>query len=694
MSKELGCKWNFCEDNVGYNFGAGVSPQKNFKKASLTASIVRESLQNSVDAAVHFPVRVVYTKKELSKNDYPFLFGVEKCSDGNYLADHFEGMKESFNKNDEQNVKEYEQKLEYVLSLKQKRIFDEKVPYLCISDYNTSGMDYSQERNEGTFASFVRSAGKNDKKSKGSAGSCGVGKGAYLQLSQYNTLLVSSRSNTQTLFEGYMLSVSHYVNNQAYHPYAFYDCNDRKPVCDENLIPEDFIRDQIGTDINIIGIDDRDWERQVDDMIIAVLKNFWLAIHTERLVVEIEGTVIDKSSLNDLLLKYFDGKKDGAQERTYNPLPYYRIVSSEPSDKIIHIKDTLPLLGEVELYLNKSKTGNGRILYMRESRMLIFSKVEQLYNQINGVFVCTGAKGNEILKEAENEAHNEWKAKAGDKTAKEAIEIISNFIKKCLEEELGSVTNGTVDIKSLVNKLPISTEPVFDEDYEEELDVNEEGDTITETLETTEASNIKPHKEKRETVGKVHVRKKKPVVQQREGDEYVEPIDGGDGSEISSTFEDRDHLEPGQTIDSTPNPPTPPPPAPLDPEPVPSPGPVPVDNTPVQTSTATEVNDGEKKKAISINSFESWAFARKMGEEYEYDVRIRCGKEHENANIVVTIGGEASDDFIDIKESSIGSPYGHVIKDVHLNKGITNFTFKFKENEKVSVKISAYEYKD
>lgn len=284
MSKDLGCKWHFCEDPDGFSFGAGVAPQKNFKKASVAASIIRESLQNSIDAAESYPVRVVYSKKDLSIDDYPSLFGIEECFDGSFLSDHFNGIIKSFSENDEENIQEYEKKAEYIKSLKNKAFSGVTIPYLRISDYNTSGMDYREEENKGTFASFVRSAGRNDKNSKGSAGSCGVGKGAYLQMSQFNTLLVSSRSKNQTLFEGYMLSVSHYVDGKGYHPYAFYDSNNRKPVSEVKRIPEDFLREDIGTDINIIGIDDSNWEKQVFDMVRAVLKNFWLAIYENTLV--------------------------------------------------------------------------------------------------------------------------------------------------------------------------------------------------------------------------------------------------------------------------------------------------------------------------------------------------------------------------------------------------------------------------
>lgn len=677
MSKDLGCKWHFCEDPDGFSFGAGVAPQKNFKKATVAASIVRESLQNSIDAAESYPVRVVYSKKGLSINEYPSLFGIDECFDGSSLSDHFNGIVKSFNENDEENIQEYEQKLEYVSNLKNRATSSVTIPYLRISDYNTSGMDYREEENKGTFASFVRSAGRNDKNSKGSAGSCGVGKGAYLQMSQFNTLIVSSRSKDQTLFEGYMLAVSHYVNGKGYHPYAFYDSNNRKPVSETNRIPEDFLRKEIGTDINIIGIDDSDWKQQVSDMVCAVLKNFWLAIYENKLVVEIEGVEISRDKLPDLLEVYFGDQKDGAQERTYNPLVYYRIVASPESDKIKHLKATLPLLGDVEFHLNKAKTGNGRILYMRESRMLIFSRIERMYNQINGVFVCTGEKGNEILKKAENEAHNEWRAKQGDQTAKDAINAVYEFIQKCLEAELGSVTKTTVDIKSLAKRLPISTEPIFDEDYDEDSDLDEEGKTITETVETTDASDIQSHKEKTVSAGKVRVRKKKTINPEPTGDIFEITFDG-DEPEIPSDLEPRNEPGPG--------------PGP-GPNPGPNPGPDPSDTT-SSTTTSQESQEGKPKMAFTLHSFEPFSTARKVDGEWVYEARIRCTKEHENANLEITIDGEAGDDHLDIKESSVGTPEGHTIKNVHLTKGITTLSFKFKENEKVSVRINAYEYKD
>ncbi|MCQ2243580.1 MAG: hypothetical protein MJZ32_04915 [Bacteroidaceae bacterium] len=671
---EKNCKWHFGEDLEHFNFGVGITPQRNFRKASVTGSIVRESLQNSIDAAVCYPVYVSYTKKELAINDYPSLFGLKECTDNTLLEQHFEGMKDSITENDEQNAIEYTKKLNYVKGLKERAQSSDTIPYLCISDSNTTGMEYFEEKNNGTFASFVRSLGKNDKRSKGSAGSNGVGKGAYIQLSQYNALIVSSRSETQTLFEGNMLTVSHYVGDTAYFPFAFYDNNNGKPV-ENGEIPDIFVRDEIGTDINIIGIDDTKWDEQVRSMVEAVLRNFWLAIHTERLVVKIEDVIIDKNTLPILLKEYFEEKPDGVQMRTLNPLPYYNIVSSEPSNKIIHRKDTLPLLGEVEFYLNKAKTGNGKILYMRESRMLIYSKIEPLYNQINGVFVCTGERGNEILKEAENEAHNEWKAKSGDSLAKQALEELNNYIKTCLEEEIGSVTNSTVDVKGLSKRLPITTEPIYDEDYDEETEFDDEGDTITETIETTDVEEIRRHKEKKETFAKVHVRKKKKVNIESQGEDFDEnPED--DGPEVPSTY------EPSST------------PTPQNPNPNPDPFPSPTQLPPTGSIPNEEDSNGENKKTVSINSFEPLAFAKRINGEYVYDIRIKCAKEYENANIVVKIGGEAGDDTIEIKESSLGTPEGDTIKGVHLIKGITPFTLKFKENEKVSIKISAYEYKD
>lgn len=71
MSKERGCQWHFCEDTVQFNFGAGSTPQRNFRKASSAASIVRESLQNSSDAQMSYPVRVVYQRGKLAVSDYP-----------------------------------------------------------------------------------------------------------------------------------------------------------------------------------------------------------------------------------------------------------------------------------------------------------------------------------------------------------------------------------------------------------------------------------------------------------------------------------------------------------------------------------------------------------------------------------------------------------------------------------------------
>lgn len=468
-SKELGCRWKFTKANLGYNLGEGSSLSKRFDGSY--RSMVKESLQNSIDARLDKskPVKVCYNIKNAQVSEYPELFNIK---------DHVEKCIEAFKSTDD-NKEIYVKMLDYLEGLKEDSTFN----YLVVSDYNTSGMDFHKNGviETGKFASFVRSEGENDKEDGSSAGSFGVGKGAYFGLSNIRTLLVSTRfKDNTTNFEGVTQLRSHIMDNAIYFKVAYYDNSNEGeigvPVSNEDNIPHDFRREAVGTDISIIGIDNskREFEKKAyKEITKAVLLDFWFAIYKEILIVEIGDNVkINKANLNDYLLENFQQEGDENLHRNlaiYNPRPYYFAVTNDLPNHVYKFKENLPIVGPCEFYLYKNK-GKGKVLHMRAAHMLVHIEKKYAYSNICGVFVCTNddgnnIEGNKILKRLENETHDKWEPKAKDEVGRSALEEITKWIDGCLSKALGTIDKDDVDVTSLSDYLPS-----FDEEDEESVE--------------------------------------------------------------------------------------------------------------------------------------------------------------------------------------------------------------------------------
>ena len=132
--------------------------------------------------------------------------------------------------------------------------------------------------------------------------------------------------------------------------FGFYDDNNGKPVCGDENIPSQFRRSEPGTDINILGFKIEDTDEAVTEMTEAVLRNFWMAILNNKLVVNINDTIdINKYNIIELMEKHFESEDDNTRKAGYyNPRPYFDAVRLEgTSNKYQFYEDNLPLLGDV-----------------------------------------------------------------------------------------------------------------------------------------------------------------------------------------------------------------------------------------------------------------------------------------------------------------------------------------------------------
>jgi hypothetical protein len=275
------------------------------------------------------------------------------------------------------------------------------IPVLKISDYNTTGLVGKDNDKDGGYFSLMKAVGSSSK-SGPAGGSYGLGKGAYFRASSFRTIFVSSKiGSNDFVFQGKARLSSFKENEKWMQGNGCCGLEEQKPVRDVSLIPPFFRRDEIGTDIYILGYEgDENWKSA---MVKSILNNFWYAISEGILEIDIEGTEINADSLENLLEKNFD-KNSPDKKGDENPWPYYL---SYRDGKLIQKK--LPTLGDVEFYLMEGDNFPNKIVYLRKIGMIIQKKGGiAAPTTYAGVFVCKNDRGNKILKKMENPSHDEW----------------------------------------------------------------------------------------------------------------------------------------------------------------------------------------------------------------------------------------------------------------------------------------------
>lgn len=428
-------------------------------------SIVRESIQNSMDVPLNSekPVKVKFETITINKAEHPELFSIEQhiraCLDfftGDKQAeDLFNGMLEYLQRND-------------------------SIKILKVSDYNTKGMKYEEGNPRCPFTSFM-SEGISSK-GVGSGGSFGFGKGAYYVPSKLRTILVSARfDDDRVVFQGRTRLSSHDFDGETKDFRGDFRIEPEVPVTDNNQIPLLFRRDEQGTDVFILGMeDDADF---LNKMIVSVLNNFWLAIHQDRLDVviktESEEIEFDEKNLEELIEKYFPEEAEPSPISNlygWNPRSYYKAVKyakeyAGTHDAFAYREGDLPSIGSVRLYVYRKEGLPERISFMRKPAMTVEKVTNRILSDYAAVFVCDNDEGNEILRQMENAAHNEWRPENVRNVPEDQMHVyhnarlqINDFIRKELKMLSGSGSSVKMEVVGLSDFLSIPEELLDDEE--------------------------------------------------------------------------------------------------------------------------------------------------------------------------------------------------------------------------------------
>lgn len=652
--REKNCKWYFADQPNGQEVGPNNAMEQSFKTHPY-ASLVRESIQNSLDAVLDKsePVVVKFSFMEMQGVDYPEFFE---------LQHHIQGCLDYFPNNHNARVTYGEMR-----KLFEGNKYHDHLGFIRVSDYNTKGMTYEDGNTDTPFYAFVRSAGVTVKDDSSAGGSFGFGKAAYYLLSPINTIIVSTcTEDYKKYFEGAASLCTHTYKGAKKMAFGYYDDQNGKPITEESDIPAKFRRSEPGTDINILGFDMNDTDEAIQEMTEAVLRNFWMAIYDGKLVVNINDDVeIRKDNIEELMEQHFEDTDDTTRKAGYyNPRPYFDAVRlTGSSGKYLFFEDELPLLGHVCLFVFKKKGATDKIAFMRALRMLVYAKRTRTNYGMYGVFYCDSEKGNDLLRNMENPAHDEWKSsnwRVNGKTfgmGRIALQEMENFITECLSSAFSLKEKKAIDIKGLEEFLYIPTAYEEDEDLESESQTGDATGTIQEdgTSLTTEIANEEDNPTITErpappSTGHVMINKTTSATNTTGG-----TLRSGHG-EAERKPKTKGIQKPGDAKDAR-----------------------------------TEDEDGEKGLFASPISIPYRTFSqREDGGIYHYVV-LHPQEEVGNVRLHFFAVGEENDEELQIAESNIGNVSGNVIRDVHLTEDRLRLRVRFTDNMKHAVKLSAEE---
>lgn len=378
--------WNFPSNNYGQVTGLNDAGIETFRGNPLD-SLAREINQNSCDAKdktnpgpveVHFNLALIPSEHFPQKDEFIKILRscLEYWKDNTKAALFFENAL---------SIMELDQ-----------------IPFLKISDYNTTGLTGADDEHRGGWHNLIKSVGSSDKDSQ-SGGSFGIGKHAPFACSDLRTVFYGTKEIDSGIeaFQGVAKLVTHLnVNGDPTQGTGYFgEVEKNKPIVASEEMYEFFRRTDVGTDIFIAGFDEYSgWEEKV---VKSVLENFFIAILNERLIVRVGEIAINANSLSSLLEKY---TKNDPECLSYQYYEAYTLSSRH------HFSETDFLgYGEVDLFVLPGKDLPKRVAMVRATGMKIYDKGSfRTPFKFAGVMIAKGEKLNEFLRKIEPPTHNAW----------------------------------------------------------------------------------------------------------------------------------------------------------------------------------------------------------------------------------------------------------------------------------------------
>lgn len=367
------------------------------------ASTARECGQNSSDAGSDRPVIIKFDKLTIPWTD------IEEHQ--KLRSTIYQCLKQSKKDNNQKAIDYFEN----AKSLVDK----DSVTTLCISDYNTHGLEGPCVPGR-PFHSLVKSSGVSTKFSDTSGGSFGIGKYAVFALSDLRTIFYSTRykdedGNNQFLMQGKSILMSHTDEDGNYrHSTGYWGASNYLPMESEADVPTWLGRDKQGTTLVALGFREKTgWQYR---MAASLVRNFFVAIHNGDLVFRLDSdAIIINAKTLPTLFEDEQLRKAAKNSNQLDNFEYshylYQCLTSEEAKKI-----TLDIdgLGKVSLRILLRDDLPKRLSIIRNG-MIITDSLEHfghsfkrfsMYRDFVAMVEPLENQGSALIKRLENPRHD------------------------------------------------------------------------------------------------------------------------------------------------------------------------------------------------------------------------------------------------------------------------------------------------
>lgn len=426
----------FETQGLGQNEGP-VDPSEEYFTGSIAESLARETIQNSLDAAVESgPIQVVFELRTVRTDDIPdvdTLRAVVTSALPEYRNHQGSAL------------------LHAAADALRRRALD----VLRIGDYGTRGLEGSERLEDSSSPLSALTRGSGVSSSDGSrGGSFGIGSKAGLAASTVRTVFFNSRtsSTSHDVFAGYSRQAS-FTDSQGIRRVASGYFRDRNLTDDFSYLRgwQPFApfeaRGETGTDIYVIGYRGAEHDQRLHGIQRAVAKNFLAAIYRGRLVVtgvtDLGAWTLSAHTLEDYL------KNDPDLRRTVYP---FLIALQDPEPYI----ETHPELGEFQLFVNEDDSLD-KSLWTWTMRQRLMSVTSYRHTGVSvpyaAVFVATGDEGNASLRALEPPQHTDWETDRAPH-GKATVKAVKEFIGRGLHSKIKVQPGKRATVHGLSRYLP------------------------------------------------------------------------------------------------------------------------------------------------------------------------------------------------------------------------------------------------
>lgn len=357
-------------------------------------SIIREAIQNSLDARAHTdrPVRVKFDHHKISTAS----FGADD------LAASLNAAAVSPHLNDAEYAEQFKQGARHL-----SRNRGGSLNCLRIVDSNTLGAT-DEPRADGApskWEALTKGTGSNAKDQKDAAGSFGFGKFAAFAATKLRTVLYSvayesSPGQLNRRFQGKTILVSHEIGGKRLRKTGYFGDSDFRPAKDTD-VPRPFMLQEPGTALYIIGYEPKEhWQRYSAS---TVVKHFFHAVVHGKLEVTVDREMVTSNNI-DKFNNLLDSK-------TAN---FVRVSQRQP-----YAETDISGIGHVTIRIEvyDNSPGKREIALVRDAGMMITDSPRDMnlrglgglprhWKGFTAILECLSKGEQSLLRDSESPQHN------------------------------------------------------------------------------------------------------------------------------------------------------------------------------------------------------------------------------------------------------------------------------------------------